>query len=168
MIYAQLKTVPRWNMALTPLVFLFSSFTGGAMLANQMSTALLLLGVLFAVQIAYWMWGDGAFHRANHTIESATGLGAIGKTHQFEPPHTGDNYLLSEMVHQVGRKHALKLRVIAIIFMVVLPLAVLSLTTITHITAFIAIITHIIGLFCARWLFFAEAEHVVGLYYDKR
>jgi DMSO reductase anchor subunit len=25
-----------------------------------------------------------------------------------------------------------------------------------------------VGLFISRWLFFAEAEHVVGLYYGKR
>ena len=27
---------------------------------------------------------------------------------------------------------------------------------------------HLIGALAARWLFFAEAEHVVGLYYGKR
>jgi sulfite dehydrogenase (quinone) subunit SoeC len=27
---------------------------------------------------------------------------------------------------------------------------------------------HLMGAFAARWLFFAEAEHVVGLYYGKR
>jgi DMSO reductase anchor subunit len=27
---------------------------------------------------------------------------------------------------------------------------------------------HTTGTFAQRWLFFAEAEHVVGLYYGKR
>ena len=32
----------------------------------------------------------------------------------------------------------------------------------------LAVLTHLIGAFAARWLFFAQAEHVVGLYYGKR
>jgi DMSO reductase anchor subunit len=31
-----------------------------------------------------------------------------------------------------------------------------------------AVVIHLIGAFAARWLFFAQAEHVVGLYYGKR
>ena len=27
---------------------------------------------------------------------------------------------------------------------------------------------HLAGILCSRWLFFAEAEHVVGLWYGKR
>jgi len=30
------------------------------------------------------------------------------------------------------------------------------------------VIAHIAGVFVSRWLFFAQAEHVVGLYYGKR
>ena len=36
------------------------------------------------------------------------------------------------------------------------------------IKAIIAVLSHVIGVFASRWLFFAEAEHVVGLYYGKR
>jgi DMSO reductase anchor subunit len=32
----------------------------------------------------------------------------------------------------------------------------------------LALVLHVIGTFVQRWLFFAEAEHVVGLYYGKR
>jgi DMSO reductase anchor subunit len=28
--------------------------------------------------------------------------------------------------------------------------------------------SHLAGIAASRWLFFAEAEHVVGLYYGKR
>ena len=31
-----------------------------------------------------------------------------------------------------------------------------------------ALCVHLVGLLASRWLFFAEAEHVVGLYYGKR
>jgi len=29
-------------------------------------------------------------------------------------------------------------------------------------------LTHVAGVLVSRWLFFAQAEHVVGLYYGKR
>ena len=32
----------------------------------------------------------------------------------------------------------------------------------------LAVISHVAGILASRWLFFAEAEHVVGLYYGKR
>ena len=32
----------------------------------------------------------------------------------------------------------------------------------------IAMLAHLAGTLASRWLFFAEAEHVVGLYYGKR
>ena len=34
--------------------------------------------------------------------------------------------------------------------------------------ALIAVLAHIAGVAVSRWLFFAEAEHVVGIYYGKR
>ena len=47
-------------------------------------------------------------------MATATGLGGIGAMSVFEQPHTGGNYLMHEMIHVVGRKHAAKLRGIAI------------------------------------------------------
>ena len=37
----------------------------------------------------------------------------------------------------------------------------------SHILALFAVISHIVGVLALRWLFFAQAEHVVGLYYGK-
>jgi len=51
----------------------------------------------------------------------------MGTVKAFEPPHTGTNYLLREFVHIVGRKHAAKLRVIALILMIGTPTLFLSL-----------------------------------------
>ena len=51
---------------------------------------------------------------AGATLGTATGLDRIGTPTVFELPHTGGNYLLREMIHVVGRKHAAKLRRIAI------------------------------------------------------
>jgi len=37
-----------------------------------------------------------------------------------------------------------------------------------HIFPALAVLSHVAGVLTLRWLFFAQAEHVVGLYYGKR
>lgn len=168
MIYAQLKTIPRWHHALTPVLFMAFAVTGGALLAGQVGLAKYLLIALLVVQIAYWVIGDGQLDKTGSDLGTATGLGHLGDVRQFEAPHTGNNYLLREMVHVVGRKHAMKLRIIAAVCLGLIPIAILFFTNTGHGIAIIVILSHLIGLLVARWLFFAEAEHVVGIYYDKR
>ena len=167
MIYAQIKTVPRWHNVTTPAMFLTICIAGGALLAGRTSLAMPLLALAGLAQIAHWVLGDKALAQSGTTIGTATGLGDRGAVRAFEPPHTGTNYLLKEFVYVVGRKHAQKLRILAILLMVLVPL-VLLLMGINHFTAVIAVVSHLVGVFAARWLFFAEAEHVVGLYYGKR
>ena len=167
MIYAQLKSIPRWNTKLTPAYFLSLSLAGGALLAGQIKFCLLLLLISGIIQLLVWIKGDRALALSGTTIESGTGLGSIGRVRAFEPPHTGTNYLLKEFVHIVGRKHSAKLRIIALILMIGTPILLLSLSF-SYFLAAISVISHVAGLFISRWLFFAEAEHVVGLYYGKR
>ncbi|MEP1328252.1 DmsC/YnfH family molybdoenzyme membrane anchor subunit [Pseudophaeobacter sp.] len=172
MIYTQLKTIPRWNMSLTPVMFLSLSLAGGALLAGQESLAPWFLLIAGAVQLAYWVQGDKAFAASGTTMGTATGLGDRGTVRAFEPPHTGTNYLLREFVHVVGRKHAQKLRVISLTLGFVLPVLCLWLPTdssmVKHLMAAVAVLSHLAGIAVSRWLFFAQAEHVVGLYYGKR
>ena len=167
MIYAQLKTVPRWNHWTTPCLFLLLSLGGGALLALQTWSAGILIGLAGVVQLLAWYLGDNQFKRRRSNIGTATGLGFRGTVRSFESPHTGNNYLLKEMVHKVGRKHAQKLRVIAFALMIVSPLICLFISFSIPVVA-VALVLHILGIFTQRWLFFAEAEHVVGLYYGKR
>jgi DMSO reductase anchor subunit len=167
MIYTQLKTIPRWNQPITPVKFLSFSIAGGALMAGQVTAALVLLLIAGAVLFMSWTMGDRALASSGTTMATATGLGKIGKVRAFEPPHTGTNYLLREFVHQIGRKHSQKLRIISLGLMVGLPVVLLALPF-SHIFALLAVLSHIAGVLTARWLFFAEAEHVVGLYYGKR
>ena len=167
MIYAQLTTIPRWKTPLTPALLVAISLAGGALLAGQVSAALILLPVAGVIQVLWWVRGDGAFAASGTNMASATGLGTIGSVRAFEAPHTGTNYLLREMVHHVGRKHAQKLRAIALGLGFILPVLML-LVPFTHAMALFAVLSHVAGIAASRWLFFAEAEHVVGLYYGKR
>ncbi len=168
MIYGQLKTVPRWSQPLTPVLFILFSLAGGALLAGKVTLALWLLAALGAVQLIVWWQGDQALAASGTTMETATGLGHLGQVRLLEPPHTGSNYLLKEMVFVIGRKHSTKLRIIAFALMVGLPLALGVIFEVKHMLAGVIVLSHIAGLLIARWLFFAEAEHVVGLYYGKR
>jgi DMSO reductase anchor subunit len=166
MIYASLAAIPRWHGPLTPLHFLSLSLAGGALLAGQVGAALPLLALAAGVQLVVWMQGDGALARSGTTMASATGLQG-GAVRAFEPPHTGTNYLLREMVHIVGRKHAARLRLLTLILGFGLPMVLLVLPF-NHWLGLLAVLTHVLGIFASRWLFFAQAEHVVGLYYGKR
>ena len=168
MIYAQLKTVPRWNSKITPIVFLVFSIAGGALLAGQISIALPLLAVAGITQIVSWILGDKAFAQSGTNLATATGLTVNpSEVRSFEAPHTGTNYLLQEFVFKVGRKHGAKLRIVGIILAFGMPIIFLSFP-LSHFTALLSVIAHIVGMFIVRWLFFAQAEHVVGLYYGKR
>lgn len=181
MIYAQLKTVPSWNSALTPLCYLAFSLASGSVLASVIGTADTVLGiqtpfvVIIALIIAWFskaIWWNRAstigFSETLSDTGTATGLGRLGKVRLFEKPHSGENYLTKEMVHKIGRKHAHKLRLISLVLGFAVPLVLSFLTISTGLTTLLlslAFISMVIGLFAERWLFFAEAKHTVSLYY---
>ena len=167
MIYGQLKTIPRWHSPMTPALFLSFMATGGAIVSGNALLALIFCAILAATLILSFRVGDTAFARAAQTIGTATGLGQIGQVTVFEQPHTSPNYLMREMIHVVGRKHAQKLRLIAVTLSAILPFLLLLLPASPPLFTLIAAL-HLIGAAAARWLFFAEAEHVVGLYYGQR
>jgi DMSO reductase anchor subunit len=178
MIYASLRTVESWYTKLTPLCFLLFSLAGGFLLGslfaggNALIVELLaLLFVLLALS-AKMVWRKRATTLAPiSTPESATGLGFIGKVRLFERPHALDNYLTREMGFRVARKHAAKLWVIAFVCGAILPILALLLAMAigsglaAQFVLVIGVITHFLGIFVERWLFFAEAKHAVMNYY---
>ncbi|WP_372838527.1 dimethyl sulfoxide reductase anchor subunit family protein [Phaeovulum sp.] len=168
MIYAQLKTVPRWHHWITPVSFAVFALSGGAILSGDGRWAAAMLVALGFVLPALWQIGDGRFAAAGVGIGSATGLGAIGKVTVFEQPHTAPNYLMREMIYVVGRKHVLRLRVLAYGLAVLAPLLVVLVLPGGAARVALAALLHLTGALAARWLFFAQAEHVVGLYYGQR
>ncbi|MCY3982316.1 MAG: dimethyl sulfoxide reductase anchor subunit [Roseovarius sp.] len=169
MIYAQLNTVPLWKTHLTPVLFLLASIAGGALLGAHALISAMLLPVAALVQAIWWMRGDRIRNEMETTIETATGLGNAGKVRSFEPPHTGANYLLREFAFEVGRKNARRLRMIALTLAYTLPFfAIILAPDHWHVLAVPTAVVHLAGVAVARWLFFAEAVHVVGHYYGRR
>ena len=116
------------------------------------------------------LWWTRAPKRAfgGSSPESATGLGGIGRVRLFEAPHTSPNYLLREMVFVVGRRHAAKLRILAVALGAGVPLAALALSLALEgawALLLVGTLGYGAGLLAERWLFFAEARHTVALYY---
>lgn len=181
MIYTQLKSVPHWHTPLTPVVFLLFALASGMMIAGSFGVARRIAGapvpavcaiVLLCAWAAKSIWwrhaASASLARVGSSPESATGLGTLGVVRLLERPHTGPNYLTKEMVHRVGRKHASKIRRIAIVFGALAPLAtclIVLFDSAQMIWLSLAALSVIAGLFAERWLFFAEAEHSVSLYY---
>ncbi|MCL4186630.1 MAG: dimethyl sulfoxide reductase anchor subunit [Rhodobacteraceae bacterium] len=167
MIYAQMRTVPRWRHWTTLAVFLAAAAAGGTLLAGLRWPALAALGLLGIALAAHWRAGDRPLGRAGQDAGTATGLGALGRVRPLSPAHTGGSYVLKEMVHVVGRRHARRLRLLAFLLAVVLPAALVAPGWGGWLAFAIAAPLHLGGMLAARWLFFAEAEHVVGLYYGR-
>jgi len=180
MIYAQLKPVPRWHSHLTPACYLGFSLSSGMILyalvrpgdmaSGQIALASLILA--WAIKLLWWQRADKTGRDADgSTLASATGLNGYADIKLFEAPHLTKNYLMKEMVFEIGRKHGKKLRHISMGLGFVLPFILLVLAGFfgapVMMCAILAFGFHMTGLFVERWLFFAEAEHIVALYYGK-
>ena len=87
----------------------------------------------------------------------------------FEAPHTAENFLLKEMGFAIARKHATRLRRIALGAGFALPflltVVALSSSLLAPAAAILAALIGTGGVLVERWLFFAEAKHTVTLYY---
>jgi DMSO reductase anchor subunit len=180
MIYASLKPIPRWHNAWVPLNYLFLAVMTGALLLQMLvhlfghPAALLawLAGATIVIaalaKAAYWRHIDQ--ERPTASAESATGLGGLGKVHLLEAPHSEPNYLMNEMGFRIARKHAARLRRVALGLGFAAPLALTLLALIlpspaAAIAATLAAACSLLGVLVERWLFFAEAKHSVMLYY---
>ena len=176
-IYSTLTTIRAWNNALTVPVYLaFSLATGAALLAAITSVfgnfpgflvvlSCLLVALAAGLKLAYWHRIDTA--QRVLSIENATGLGRIGRVSQWEVPHTSENYVQKEMGYAVARRHAARLRRLVIL---ALALALVLLVA-SLLLPYAAIPAAALALFAAvveRWLFFAEARHVVTLFYGAK
>ncbi|TRD14505.1 dimethyl sulfoxide reductase anchor subunit family protein [Palleronia caenipelagi] len=168
MIYGQLKTIPRWNTPLTSALFLSYALTGGALLSGRITAAVMLLVITALLQFTWWRRGDSALAESGSTLGTATRLSDRGTVRSVAHPHSSPNYLMREFIHVIGRKHAQKLRIIALLLTAALPILILVFIPAPTVALALAALIHLAGVATARWLFFAEAEHTVGLYYGLR
>jgi len=180
MIYACLKPVRQWHHPLVTPLYLAFALAGGALWLSALvplfgagrppltGATLVLVLLAWGAKALFWRRTDGAAP-ARGTAD-AIGLKPLGPARLLDPPHTEENYLLHEMGFQVARRHAGRLRRLALLFGGALPAGLLLLSLLSQgvsasAAGLLAAVSGSLGIVIERWLFFAEARHSVTLYY---
>ena len=179
MIYASLKPIPAWRHRLVVPVYalfaligggiLFGPFAGTTLDVPDMVVAGVIIGVIALALAKRRYWHDLDNDALPFTRGDAVGLPGRDVS-VFERPHTESNYLTREMGFAVARKHSSKLRRIAVVCFALVPVAcALPMLLLPHGETmpllWLAAVSFQIGAMVERWLFFAEAKHLVTLYY---
>ena len=183
MIYACLRTIPRWNSWHTRVAFpLFAAVSGGLLWWALLATAnadrlaaldrvrgVLTVALALAAALKYAHWKAFAGRRPD-AITAANALGMKGQARIFDAGHTGPTFLTREFDFHLDPGRALLLRWLALCLAFALPAMLIGWPAQSGIVAlaWIAVALSLAGLLVERWLFFAEAEHVVRLYHGAR
>jgi DMSO reductase anchor subunit len=182
-IYSSLRPIPAWHNAFVLPTYLLLGLHSGALWTlaivlswSATSNYSMCLGTIDMLILApacgvlkwrYWRWLD---RLSASDAGAATGLDRIGRTRTFEQPHTEQNYLTHEMGFVLARKHARKLRTIALLLVAASPLVLgVSLNWLVSgvVREWVIVCATMLGLLVERWLFFAEARHAVIAYYAR-
>jgi DMSO reductase anchor subunit len=180
MIYASLPPIRSWHQPLTAPVYIGLSLASGGVLFHVIiaastgvtwmtaGLAIALVAAAFLLKQAWWNAVDSA--ERDITVETATGLGRFGKVTMVEAPHSRPNFVMREMGYQVARRHAQKLRQIAVCLTFLVPAVCLLLLPLLSMlvalpVALLGMVSAATGLLVERWLFFAEANHAVTTFY---
>ncbi len=177
MIYGCLKTIRQWNSPLVPanymalghftgaLILLAIASQGGVELNGYIALVLALLVAAAALKAIYYFWianpGTGS------TIQTATGF-TRGNVRLLDTGHTHGTFLTQEFGFQIARKYALLLKSFVFLMGFLVPALMLTLGEDINLAIYAAVATALLGMVVERWLFFAEARHVVNLYHGAQ
>jgi sulfite dehydrogenase (quinone) subunit SoeC len=189
MIYACLKTVPRWRTWHTPVRFVLHALASGLLLwlaisdftvrsgasgwpgaaAGWSAWAAALIFAAVAVELLFVAKFSGS---RLATINDALAVPATapagrvqGRVRLLDAGHAHGTFLTHEFGFRLARERALALRIAMFVLLAAVPLAVLW---IAPGAAWIAAGSFVAGALLERWLFFAQAEHVVRLYHGQQ
>ena len=180
MIYACLKTIRQWNTPLVPANYLALGYSSGSLLlllgaviAGLDTTPYIAMSALI-VSIAavlkaiyYFLIRDPGL---SPTINTATAL-TRAKVKLLDTGHTHGTFLTQEFGYQLARSQASLLKVL--VFVIGFGLPGLMLVWVFNAQggqalALVAAVAGLLGAAMERWLFFAEARHVVNLYHGAQ
>jgi sulfite dehydrogenase (quinone) subunit SoeC len=180
-IYTSLLPIPAWRHRLVLPGYLLFALLGGllwfalvralqAVPLEPLLAGLLLLLVANAVILkrAYWRAIDDA--PLGVELDAATGLSGAHGMRPFEAPHTEANYLLREMGFVLARRHATRLRRLVLLLLAAagsLGVASLLFDAAAFLWLVPALVAGQLGIIVERWLFFAQARHMVTVYYGS-
>jgi DMSO reductase anchor subunit len=178
MIYACLKTIRQWHTPLVPLNYLLLGHLSGALLLAALARSeglrvfawlpLALLCVAALGKVAYYIKFSSP-DKGRFTLGQAIGAPYGGVTAAgaklFDVGHSHGTFLTDEFGFRIARERATLLRWTFFAVSFVVPLVILLAAP--QFTAFAALACFA-GLLVERWLFFAEAQHVVRLYHGQQ
>ena len=179
MIYASLKTIRQWNTPMVPALFMaYALISGGLLflavdaffgtLKPQLQAVVMgLVVITLALKLVYFFW-QGKPQGA--TIQTATGF-SQASVRLLDAGHSAPTFLNREFGYQVAADHLLRLRIIMTLVTFIVPLALVYCVFGGLVRAELLGLAWLImmaGLLLERWLFFAEARHVVRLYQGEQ
>lgn len=176
MIYACLKTIRQWHTALTPANYIaLGLMLGGLLLtavqgidnARLAGTALAVVILAAMLKAIYFFW---IARPTGSSINTATGFNRA-TVRLLDVGHSAGTFLTDEFGYRVARVRLLQLRALMFVLSFILPALLLSLALIGQVSqfaAYVVVLLAFVGVVLERWLFFAEAGHVVGLYHGAQ
>ncbi|MGL4185245.1 MAG: dimethyl sulfoxide reductase anchor subunit family protein [Thiotrichaceae bacterium] len=179
MIYGCLKTIRQWNTALTPANYILLGLASGSVLlsfllaaagASAAPMAGVAAGLLLIAAITkaiYYFWVKQV---TGPTINTATGF-TRAKVRLFDTGNTAGTFLTDEFGYQADATFLRNLKGAVFGLAFIVPLFLMLLMANGHLGwmgAFLAVLSVLAGLGVERWLFFAEARHVVRLYHGAQ
>jgi DMSO reductase anchor subunit len=179
MIYACLKTVPRWRTWHTVAAYLlYALATGGLLWGAILATdgraapsAALLLVPLVAAAAVELAWDAKFSERVHATLNEALAVpeaappGRVGgRVRLLDAGHAHATFLTNEFGFVLARERASSLRIAMLGLTFAVPVAAVLLAP-GALGLWIAAAALLAGVLLERWLFFARAEHVVRLYH---
>ncbi len=180
MIYACLKTIRQWNTPLVPANYLALGYASGSLLlllgavvadldtTPYLAMSALIVSIAAVLKAIYYFWIRSP--GLTPTINTATGL-TRSKVRLLDTGHTHGSFLTQEFGFQIARQKAGLLRVIVFVIGFALPGLMLIWVYKQQggpLAAIVAAVAGLAGAAVERWLFFAEARHVVNLYHGAQ
>lgn len=180
MIYACLKTIRQWNTPLVPANYLALGYSSGSLLlllgaviagldtTPYIAMSALIVSIAAVLKAIYYFWiRDPGL---SPSINTATGL-TRAKVKLLDTGHTHGTFLTQEFGYQLARSQASLLKIL--VFVVGFGLPGLMMVWVFNsqggqTLALVAAIAGLLGAAMERWLFFAEARHVVNLYHGAQ
>ncbi len=175
MLYASLKTIPQWNTSLVPANYIMLGLMLGSLLLTLLrlyyglpieQVLIINIGLIATagiLKLMYYFW-IGKPH--GPSINTATAF-TRATVRLFDVGHTSGTFLTDEFGYQVARFKLLALRWVVYVGAFLLPGAFIAYNL--HFDSMMLILAiAFAGVFVERWLFFAEARHVVTLYHGNQ
>ena len=179
MIYACLKTIPQWNTIWTPinyitigfalaaLIFFFILNLNGYDTTSYENYILSMIAFSLATKLTYYF----VIRLPKYNIADATNAAVKLKSTNvrlLDVGHTGGTFLTDEFGYKVAERKLFRIKILSIFSGFIIPFFLIYTYSFIYeniALCSLAIFLSFIGMISERWLFFAQAKHVVNLYH---